>query len=91
VLYCCLIDVRSRALIIFYDVNKYTETFLLKDLIFVDDQMHIASFQKNAQPLKRRTAFVPRCQLKFVLEVNPEWRISGPWIGIHILREITII
>ncbi len=50
-----------------YFYMKNTEFPL--DLIFVDDQMKIASFQKNAQPLKE-TSLPSKVPVKYVLEVN---------------------
>ncbi|MBC8766994.1 DUF192 domain-containing protein [Arenibacter sp. BSSL-BM3] len=50
-----------------YFYMKNTEFPL--DLIFVDDQMKIASFQKNAQPLNENS-LSSKVPVKYVLEVN---------------------
>lgn len=50
-----------------YFYMKNTEIPL--DLIFMDDQMKIASFQKNAQPLKENS-LTSKVPVKYVLEVN---------------------
>lgn len=50
-----------------YFYMKNTEFPL--DLIFVDDQMKIASFQKNAQPFKENS-LPSKVPVKYVLEVN---------------------
>lgn len=50
-----------------YFYMKNTEFPL--DLIFVDDQLKIASFQKNAQPYKENS-LPSKVPVKYVLEVN---------------------
>src|SRR5690606_12531797 len=50
-----------------YFYMKNTEFPL--DLIFVDDQMKIASFQKNARPMNENS-LSSKVPVKYVLEVN---------------------
>ncbi|MEZ4968930.1 MAG: DUF192 domain-containing protein [Flavobacteriaceae bacterium] len=60
-----------------YFYMKNTEFPL--DIIFVDDQMKIASFQKNAQPMKENS-LSSKVPVKYVLEVNAgmadKWSLS---------------
>jgi uncharacterized membrane protein (UPF0127 family) len=60
-----------------YFYMKNTEFPL--DLIFVDDQMKIASFQKNARPMNENS-LSSKVPVKYVLEVNAgmadKWSLS---------------
>jgi hypothetical protein len=64
---------KEGMLFVFDDVSMHyfymKNTEFPLDLIFVDDQMHIASFQKNAQPLNENS-LSSEVPVKFVLEVN---------------------
>jgi len=67
-------------LFVFDDVSMRSfymkNTALPLDLIYLDDQMRIASFQKNAQPMNENS-LSSKVPVKYVLEVNAG--LSDKW------------